>query len=211
MQSVGLVRKLLAISSLLMIVACGTTDNVVMEDGETYLDHKQTFFFIPIKYERTRITLTEEEYNQRLERQQKEHEEKLRQEKEDHDALMERQKEEQKAKEQRWCTYIVMGCIGVGVVCLFLGYITKQVAWFAGLSGLSLAVAAGIAVYADFLHWIHSVSGYAVIALVAGGTLYLCRKFSLVEWVKVNILNEKPKPTDLSHKEPTDETTKETR
>jgi hypothetical protein len=179
MQLAGLVRLLLIISSIL-IVACSTVEEVVIKDGETYLVKKDSVCWVTTKKTQERITITQEEYEQLLERKQKEH-----------DAKMERQKAEQKLKQQMICTWIVGACIAAGVACLFLGYITKQVIWWAGLSILSFSVAAGVAIFGDLLRWIHSVSGYAIIVIVAGGTLFLFRKFSLLEWVKINILNEK--------------------
>lgn len=192
MQLAGLVRRLLVLSSLIVFCSCSTTEDVVLDDGETYLEQKKSWFFVPYKFERTRITITEEEYNQRLERQKKEHAAMLAEKQAEHDAKMARLSEEQEAKKQWWCTRIVIGCIIIAVGCLFAGYITRQVAWFAGLSGLSLGVAAGVSIYAEFLHWLHGASGYIILALIGGGTLYLFRKFSLVDWFKVNLLNEEP-------------------
>lgn len=179
MQSACLVKKLLIVSCLL-IMSCSHVEEVITQDGETYLVNKKSVLFVPVKKTQERITVTQEEFEERLKRQNLEH-----------DAKMERQKEDQKLRQQQVCTWAVGVCIAIGVACLFLGYITKKVAWFGGLSLLSFAASAGVAIFGDLLHWIHSASGYIIIVVVGVGTLYLFRRFSLLEWIKVNILNSK--------------------
>lgn len=92
--------------------------------------------------------------------------------------------ERQKLHDQQFCRIIMYFALGIAAAALILGYIFRDSwQWWAGLSVTNFAVAFLFSVMADILHWSHAWY-VAPSLIVIGLTLFLFRKFSLLEWVK---------------------------
>lgn len=163
---------------------CSSTEDFITEDGVTYRVARRKVVFITYDYDKEKIDVSDDDFNAMMARREMEHALLLKQQEEDHAAALKAKAEEQKLKEKLICTWISGICIALAALSVVAGYFTREWRWCGGLSLLFCGIAAGAAVFGDFLLWWHSVSGFVIWAAVAAVSLWLFRKFSLWEWIR---------------------------
>jgi len=159
---------LITLATAVFTLGCATGQRVIHEDGYTYQVDSKTFLGVPYDSTRARIEVSDEEFNQAIERtrveEQLEHESKLR----------------------AYCRNLIYLLISAAVITGLLAIVTKSVFAWGTVAIACTAMSFALAVYARILAWTGSALVVPIISVLAA-LFWVERRFSLIDWIKAKV------------------------